>query len=118
MARRGSQRIPVRSRHVIRKSGIGVAFVSIGGASIAPRLLGKLQLHPRSTRRVRAGTHPRARIGVPERAKAQGKWPRAAEKPPDADGGSWRQRQSRRQVWGVSKTTAARWINAGSFPAK
>jgi DNA invertase Pin-like site-specific DNA recombinase len=105
-------------RHLItlleELQALGVAFVSLNEGIDATTPAGKLQMHilgaiaeferARIAERVKAGLH---------RAKAQGKRlgrprkVRAAIVPP---GGSVR---SAARAWGVSKSTAARWISSG-----
>ena len=92
---------------------LGVAFVSLNEGIDCTTPAGKLQLHllaaiaeferSRIIERVRAGL---------ARAKAQGKRlgrPRIKPAPADLSGMSVRQAAS---LWGVSKSTAARWINS------
>ena len=96
---------------------VGVAFVSLGEGIDCTTPAGKLQLHilaalaeferDRIRERVLAGL---------QRARAQGKRlgrPRARPATMAIPGGSVREAARR---WGVSKSTAARWINAGSCP--
>lgn len=93
---------------------LGVTFVSLGEGIDCTTPAGKLQLHilaalaeferERIRERVLAGLH---------RAKAQGKRlgrPRSSPAMLDIPGGSVRAAAS---AWGVSKSTAARWIRAG-----
>ena len=94
-------------------AAVGIAFVSLNEGIDCTTPAGKLQLHllaaiaeferSRIIERVRAGL---------ARAKAQGKRlgrPRIKPAPADLSGMSVRQAAS---LWGVSKSTAARWINA------
>ena len=96
---------------------LGVAFVSLAEGIDATTPVGKLQMHilgaiaeferERIRERVLAGL---------QRARAQGKRlgrPRKAIAPLPVPGGSVRQEA---RVWGVSKSTAAHWINAGRGP--
>jgi len=93
---------------------VGVAFVSLGEGIDCTTPAGKLQLHilaalaeferERIRERVIAGLR---------RAKAQGKRlgrPRVRPAITDIPGGSVR---AAAKVWGVSKSTAARWISCG-----
>jgi DNA invertase Pin-like site-specific DNA recombinase len=93
---------------------IGVAFVSLAEGIDATTPAGKLQMHilgaiaeferGRIVERVKAGL---------ERARAQGKRlgrPRTTPSKLEAPGGSVRKAAL---VWGVSKSTAARWISEG-----
>jgi len=93
---------------------LGVAFVSLGEGIDCTTPAGKLQLQilaalagferERIRERVVAGLR---------RAKAQGKRlgrPRRQPESSEIPGGSVR---SAARVWGVSKSTAARWINCG-----
>ena len=96
---------------------VGVSFVSLGEGIDCTTPAGKLQLHilaalaeferERIRERVLAGL---------QRARAQGKRlgrPRRQAARMDVPGGSVR---TAAKLWGVSKTTAARWIN-GDAPA-
>ena len=93
---------------------VGVAFVSLGEGIDCTTPAGKLQLHilaalaeferERIRERVMAGL---------QRARAQGKLlgrPRARPATVDVPGGSVR---AAAMAWGVSKSTAARWITEG-----
>lgn len=93
---------------------VGVAFVSMGEGIDCTTPAGKLQLHilaalaeferERIRERVMAGL---------QRARAQGKKlgrPRSRPSAIDVPGGSVR---SAAEAWGVSKSTAARWIATG-----
>jgi putative DNA-invertase from lambdoid prophage Rac len=96
---------------------LGIAFVSLGEGIDCTTPAGKLQLHilaalaeferERIRERVLAGL---------QRAKAQGKrLGRPRKSPPriPVPGGSIR---NAARIWGVSKSTAARWIAAGKGP--
>jgi DNA invertase Pin-like site-specific DNA recombinase len=98
---------------------LGVAFVSLGEGIDCTTPAGKLQLHilaalaeferERIRERVLAGL---------QRAKAQGKRlgrPRRRSSTIDVPGGTVRAAAT---AWGVSKSTAARWISSGTFVAK
>jgi DNA invertase Pin-like site-specific DNA recombinase len=95
-------------------TALGIAFVSLNEGIDATTPAGKLQMHilgaiaeferGRITERVRAGL---------QRARAQGKRlgrPRKARAAIVVPGGSVRDAA---RIWGVSKSTAARWISAG-----
>jgi DNA invertase Pin-like site-specific DNA recombinase len=97
---------------------LGVAFVSLGEGIDCTTPAGKLQLHilaalaeferERIRERVLAGL---------QRARAQGRRlgrPRVSPAKIDVPGGSVR---AAARVWGVSKTTAAKWIVEGRSPA-
>jgi DNA invertase Pin-like site-specific DNA recombinase len=97
--------------------GLGIAFVSLGEGIDCTTPAGKLQLHilaalaeferERIRERVLAGL---------QRARAQGKQlgrPRLRSLTFAVPGGSVREAA---RAWGVSKSTAARWINAGRLP--
>jgi DNA invertase Pin-like site-specific DNA recombinase len=96
---------------------LGVAFVSLGEGIDCTTSAGQLQLHilaalaeferERIRERVLAGL---------QRAKAQGKRlgrPRTRAAEMAIPGGSVREAA---KAWGVSKSTAARWIDAGPLP--
>jgi DNA invertase Pin-like site-specific DNA recombinase len=96
---------------------LGIAFVSLAEGIDATTPAGKLQMHilgaiaeferARIAERVKAGLH---------RAKAQGKQlgrPRKVRTMMVIPGGSVR---AAARVWGVSKSTAARWIAEGRTP--
>jgi DNA invertase Pin-like site-specific DNA recombinase len=96
---------------------LGIAFVSLNEGIDATTPAGKLQMHilaaiaeferSRIAERVKAGL---------QRAKAEGTRlgrPRKARLPIVVPGGSVREAA---RAWGVSKSTAARWINAGRLP--
>jgi DNA invertase Pin-like site-specific DNA recombinase len=98
---------------------VGVAFVSLGEGIDCTTPAGKLQLHilaalaeferERIRERVVAGLR---------RAQLQGKRlgrPRARPAIAAIPGGSVR---TAARAWGVSKSTAARWISVGSVPVK
>jgi DNA invertase Pin-like site-specific DNA recombinase len=97
---------------------LGIAFVSLAEGIDATTPAGKLQMHilgaiaeferARIAERVKAGLL---------RARAQGKRlgrPRLTMPAIDVPGGSVR---AAAQAWGVSKSTAARWIAAGRQPS-
>jgi DNA invertase Pin-like site-specific DNA recombinase len=99
-------------------AALGIAFVSLNEGIDATTPAGKLQMHilaaiaeferSRIAERVKAGL---------QRARAQGKRlgrPRKAPATIAVPGGSVR---AAARVWGVSKTTAARWIAAGRSPS-
>jgi DNA invertase Pin-like site-specific DNA recombinase len=107
-------------RHLItlleELQALGVAFVSLNEGIDATTPAGKLQMHilgaiaeferARIAERVKAGLR---------RARAEGRRLRRPRKVPltiDVPGGSVRQAA---RVWGVSKSTAARWITAGRY---
>jgi DNA invertase Pin-like site-specific DNA recombinase len=109
-------------RHLIvlleELQALGIAFVSLGEGIDATTPAGKLQMHilgaiaeferSRIAERVRAGLR---------RARAQGRRlgrPRKTPATMGVPGGSVR---SAAVAWGVSKSTAARWIAAGRVPA-
>lgn len=108
-------------RHLIilleELQALGIAFVSLGEGIDATTPAGKLQMHilgaiaeferSRIAERVRAGL---------QRARAQGKRlgrPRKSPAQVAVPGGSVRQAAA---AWGVSKSTAARWIASGRPP--
>jgi DNA invertase Pin-like site-specific DNA recombinase len=108
-------------RHLItlleELQALGIAFVSLGEGIDATTPAGKLQMHilgaiaeferARIAERVKAGLR---------RARNQGKRlgrPRKASATVAIPGDSVREAA---RVWGVSKSTAARWINAGNSP--
>jgi DNA invertase Pin-like site-specific DNA recombinase len=108
-------------RHLIilleELQALGIAFVSLGEGIDATTPAGKLQMHILGAiaEFERARIAERVRAGL-ERARAQGKRlgrPRAAVATIVIPGGSVREAA---RVWGVSKSTAARRINAGSSP--
>jgi DNA invertase Pin-like site-specific DNA recombinase len=97
---------------------LGIAFVSLGEGIDATTPAGKLQMHilgaiaeferARIAERVKAGLL---------RARAQGKQlgrPRQRPTTGPIPGGSVR---TAAKIWGVSKSTAARWISSGRAPA-
>jgi DNA invertase Pin-like site-specific DNA recombinase len=105
-------------RHLIilleELQALGIAFVSLGEGIDATTPAGKLQMHilgaiaeferSRIAERVKAGL---------QRARAQGKRlgrPRKHPAANDVPGGTVREAARR---WGVSKSTAARWIASG-----
>lgn len=108
-------------RHLIilleELQALGVAFVSLGEGIDATTPAGKLQMHilgaiaeferSRIAERVKAGL---------QRARAQGKRlgrPRKHAASVPVPGGTVRSAAS---AWGVSRSTAARWIAAGRAP--
>ena len=98
---------------------LGIAFVSLGEGIDATTPAGKLQLHILAAiaEFERARIQERVRAGL-ARAKAQGKRlgrPRLTPAKIVVPGGSVR---SAAAVWGVSKSTAARWIIAGESPTR
>src|SRR5689334_24819668 len=93
---------------------LGIAFVSLGEGIDATTPAGKLQMHivGAIAEFERARIAERVKAGL-QRAKAQGKRlgrPRKASPAIVVPGGSVREAA---RVWGVSKSTAARWITAG-----
>lgn len=93
---------------------LGIAFVSLNEGIDATTPAGKLQLHILAAiaEFERARIQERVRAGL-ARAKAQGKRlgrPRATPATMFVPGGSVRAAAA---AWGVSKTTAARWISHG-----
>jgi DNA invertase Pin-like site-specific DNA recombinase len=94
---------------------VGVAFVSLGEGIDCTTPAGKLQLHILAALAEFERERIRERVvaGL-QRARAQGKRlgrPRGSPAAIDAPGGSVR---AAAKVWGVSKSTAARWISNGS----
>ena len=109
-------------RHLIllldELAALDVAFVSLQEGIDATTPAGRLQLHVLAAiaefERDRIGERVRAGL---DRARVQGKRlgrPRLARPGIDVPGGSVR---AAARVWGVSKSTAARWINAGRLQA-
>ncbi len=105
-------------RHLItlleELAALGVAFVSLNEGIDATTPAGKLQMHILGAiaEFERGRVQERVRAGL-ARAKAQGKRlgrPRKKRPAIIVPGGSVREAA---RVWGVSKSTAARWINAG-----
>lgn len=93
--------------------GLGVAFVSLGEGIDCTTPAGKLQLHILAALAEfeRERIRERVMAGI-QRARAQGKQlgrPRARPATVAIPGGSVR---GAAKAWGVSKSTAARWINA------
>jgi len=93
---------------------LGVAFVSLGEGSDCTTPAGKLQLHILAALAEFERERIRERVvaGL-QRARAQGKRlgrPRTRPAACDVPGGTVR---SAAKAWGVSKTTAARWIAQG-----
>ena len=105
-------------RHLItlleELQALGIAFVSLNEGIDATTPAGKLQMHILGAiaEFERARIAERVRAGL-QRARAQGKRlgrPRKAAPTIIVPGGSVREAA---RVWGVSKSTAARWITAG-----
>jgi DNA invertase Pin-like site-specific DNA recombinase len=105
-------------RHLItlleELQALGIAFVSLNEGIDATTPAGKLQMHILGAiaEFERARIAERVKAGL-QRAKAQGKRlgrPRKARPAIVAPGGSVREAA---REWGVSKSTAARWINTG-----
>ena len=97
---------------------LGIAFVSLNEGIDATTPAGKLQMHILGAiaEFERARIAERVKAGL-QRARAQGKRlgrPRKAPATIAVPGGSVR---AAALVWGVSKTTAARWIAVGRVPA-
>jgi DNA invertase Pin-like site-specific DNA recombinase len=97
--------------------GLGVAFVSLAEGIDATTPAGKLQMHILGAiaEFERARIAERVKAGL-QRARAQGKRLGRPRKVPTmvvVPGGSVREAAS---VWGVSKSTAARWIAVGRTP--
>jgi DNA invertase Pin-like site-specific DNA recombinase len=95
---------------------LGVAFVSLAEGIDATTPAGRLQLHVLGAiaEFERARIQERVRAGL-ARARAQGKRlgrPRVHPRPLGTD---LNVRDAAR-VWGVSKSTAARWLSAGKLP--
>ena len=93
---------------------LGIAFVSLGEGIDATTPAGKLQMHILAAiaEFERARIAERVKAGL-QRARAQGKRlgrPRKAPTTIAIPGGSVREAA---HAWGVSKSTAARWITAG-----
>src|SRR6266853_1927549 len=97
---------------------LGIAFVSLNEGIDATTPAGKLQMHILGAiaEFERARIAERVKAGL-QRARAQGRRlgrPRKAASTIAVPGGSVREAA---RVWGVSKSTAARWISAGRPPA-
>ena len=95
-------------------AALGIAFVSLNEGIDCTTPAGKLQLHLLAAiaEFERSRIIERVRAGI-ARAKAQGTRlgrPRIKPAPPALSGVPVRRAAS---LWGVSKSTAARWINAG-----
>jgi DNA invertase Pin-like site-specific DNA recombinase len=95
-------------------NALGIAFVSLNEGIDATTPAGKLQMHILGAiaEFERARIAERVKAGL-QRARAQGKRlgrPRKACATIVVPGGSVREAA---RIWGVSKSTAARWINAG-----
>ena len=108
-------------RHLItlleELQALGIAFVSLGEGIDATTPAGKLQMHILGAiaEFERARIAERVKAGL-QRARAQGKRlgrPRKAASTIVVPGGSVRNAAS---AWGVSKSTAARWITEGRAP--
>jgi len=108
-------------RHLItlleELQALGIAFVSLNEGIDATTPAGKLQMHILGAiaEFERARIAERVRAGL-QRARAQGKRlgrPRKVASTIVVPGGSVRDAAS---AWGVSKSTAARWITAGRSP--
>lgn len=96
---------------------LGIAFVSLGEGIDATTPAGKLQMHILGAiaEFERARVAERVKAGL-QRARMQGKRlgrPRTHPAVIDVPGGTVRAAAA---VWGVSKTTAAKWIAAGRSP--
>jgi DNA invertase Pin-like site-specific DNA recombinase len=110
-------------RHLItlleELQALGIAFVSLNEGIDATTPAGKLQMHILGAiaEFERARIAERVKAGL-QRARAQGKRLGRPRKVPAAivvPGGSVREAA---RVWGVSKSTAARWIAVGCTPNK
>ncbi len=108
-------------RHLItlleELQALGIAFVSLNEGIDATTPAGKLQMHILGAiaEFERARIAERVKAGL-QRARAQGKRlgrPRKAPTTIVIPGGSVREAAS---IWGVSKSTAARWIAVGRTP--
>jgi DNA invertase Pin-like site-specific DNA recombinase len=108
-------------RHLItlleELQALGIAFVSLNEGIVATTPAGKLQMHILGAiaEFERARIAERVKAGL-QRARAQGKRlgrPRKVPTTMFVPGGSVREAAS---VWGVSKSTAARWISIGRTP--
>jgi DNA invertase Pin-like site-specific DNA recombinase len=96
---------------------LGIAFVSLAEGIDATTPAGKLQMHILGAiaEFERGRIQERVRAGL-ARARAQGRRlgrPRKAQAQISAPGGSVR---AAARAWGVSKSTAARWITSGRLP--
>jgi DNA invertase Pin-like site-specific DNA recombinase len=96
---------------------IGVAFISLGEGIDCTTPAGKLQLHILAALAEfeRGRIRERVMAGL-QRAKAQGRKlgrPRTRPAQIDVPGGTVR---AAAKAWGVSKTTAAKWIASGQTP--
>jgi DNA invertase Pin-like site-specific DNA recombinase len=109
-------------RHLItlleELQALGIAFVSLNEGIDATTPAGKLQMHILGAiaEFERARIAERVKAGL-QRARAQGKRlgrPRKNRSAIVVPGGSVREAA---RVWGVSKSTAARWITAGRLSA-
>jgi DNA invertase Pin-like site-specific DNA recombinase len=110
-------------RHLIvlleELQALGIAFVSLGEGIDATTPAGKLQMHILGAiaEFERARIAERVRAGL-VRARAQGKRlgrPRRTPAPGPVPGDSVR---AAARAWGVSKSTAARWINSGRMAVR
>ena len=108
-------------RHLItlleELQALGIAFVSLNEGIDATTPAGKLQMHILGAiaEFERARIAERVKAGV-QRARAQGKRlgrPRKTRPTIPVPGGSVREAA---RAWGVSKSTAARWITDGRLP--
>jgi len=98
-------------------NALGIAFVSLNEGIDATTPAGKLQMHILGAiaEFERARIAERVKAGL-QRARAQGKRlgrPRVHRAATEIPGGNVR---AAAKVWGVSKTTAARWIAEGTSP--
>jgi DNA invertase Pin-like site-specific DNA recombinase len=109
-------------RHLIvlleELQALGIAFVSLNEGIDATTPAGRLQMHLLGAiaEFERARIAERVKAGL-QRARAQGKRlgrPRKVPSTVAVPGGSVRDAA---RVWGVSKSTAARWISGGQVPA-
>ena len=109
-------------RHLItlleELQALGIAFVSLNEGIDATTPAGKLQMHILGAiaEFERARIAERVKAGL-QRARAQGKClgrPRKVPSTIAVPGGSVRDAA---RIWGVSKSTAARWISGGQVPA-
>jgi DNA invertase Pin-like site-specific DNA recombinase len=108
-------------RHLItlleELQALGIAFVSLNEGIDATTPAGKLQMHILGAiaEFERARIAERVKAGL-QRARSQGKRlgrPRNAPPSTVVPGGSVR---AAARIWGVSKSTAARWVTAGRLP--
>jgi DNA invertase Pin-like site-specific DNA recombinase len=110
-------------RHLItlleELQALGIAFVSLNEGIDATTPAGKLQMHILGAiaEFERARIAERVKAGL-QRARAAGKRlgrPRKLPSTIAVPGGSVRDAA---RIWGVSKSTAARWISGGQVPAQ